>query len=372
MIRVLNIITSNLKPDGITTSWLTVCKELKIRNLNEQLEMDFPYSIGGSDNLVVKKFSDLGITTIEMPSRNKNPLKYTTSLIHLLKSKKYDILHVNGSSNLMALDLFAGYLAGVKVRIAHSRNTSCKNRALHKIMSIPFKVLTTGRLACGYDAGKWLFHEDAFEILHNGKDFSLFNFSEDERIKQRKKLGINDKVVIAHVGRFNQQKNHGYLIDIFYQVVQYIPNSILMLIGSGECLKSIKEKVHSLNLTDKVIFTGAVSDISDKLQAADLMVFPSLNEGLPNVVLEWQAMGLPSLISDTITKECAVTDLVEFDDIQKHSREWASHILNMLKVKRDRNVSSKLAKKSLKQSGFDIKDTAIQLYDFYKIKLKEV
>lgn len=354
---------------GITCAWLTFCKEF-YRKEYPSFRMDFADIGGSADNDIIEEYKNVKVHLLPIPSRTKSPLKYMKSLYSALKREKYDIIHVNGSSNLMTIELFTAWLAGVKVRVAHSRNTSCSHHFIHKCLSIPFSLFCNARLACGQDAGEWLFGKKPFVIIHNGKDYSKFRFSPEKRDAMRDQYGLKDKFVIGHVGKINEQKNHDYLIDIFSHTVAKIPNAVLLLIGSGPLEKAVKEKVKRLGLQDNVIFTGEIKNVDFMLQGADIMVFPSLFEGLPNVVLEWQALGLPCLISDTITKECSVCDLIEYEDIKQDPALWAEHISEIKTRDIDRKKASTEGISRLKDEGFDISDSSDLLIDTYRNFLK--
>ena len=370
-IKVLNIITGGLLSDGITTSWLTFCRELKSHSEYDFIQLDFASIQNSGDPNIERQFHKIGINTINLPSRLRNPIKYIWTLSKILKSGDYSIVHANGSSNLMVLELFAAWMAGVPLRIAHSRNTISNFKFLHNLFTYPFKWLCNCRLACGVDAGKWLFKNDKFEILHNGKNFDYLNFSVEERHKSRISLGLKDEIVIGHVGKFNEQKNHIFLIKVFSCFVKYCPNSKLLLIGDGPKKNEVISLINQYGLDSKVILTGAVTDVSFKLQSADIMVLPSLYEGLPNVVLEWQAMGLPSIISNSITRECAVTDLVHFMDLAENEDAWAKEILKIHSYNRDRLIDSISGKGELKKNGFDICDNVGQLIRIYRKALDD-
>jgi glycosyltransferase involved in cell wall biosynthesis len=365
-IKVLNVITGGLISDGITSSWLSFCEAINKDNLDDDVQIDFAFIEGVSENSIEEKFHSFGCNTPHLPSRMKNPLHYTKELIHLLKAGGYSIVHTNGSSSLLCFELYAGWRAAVKVRIAHSRNTNCSFKALHRFLKIPFSWLCNGRIACGQDAGRWLFGDRNFTILHNGKDFSKFCYSEHLRVETREKLLLKDKFVIGHVGKFNEQKNHRFLVDIFEEVKSEIPNSILYLIGDGPLLEDVKRYVDDKNLSTDVVFAGAINDVHKRLNAMDVMVFPSLFEGLPNVVLEWQAMGLPCIVSSSITRECAPSNLVRFLNLSQSANEWAKEVLAIYNSKYDRVVQSKEGTLALQKAGFDISKNAEQLMGLYK------
>ena len=131
-------------------------------------------------------------------------------------------------------------------------------------------------------------------------------------------------------------------------------------------LEDVKRRVAGKGLEKKVIFAGLVDDMPARLQAMDMMALPSLHEGLPNVVLEWQALGLPSLLADTVTKACAVSSLVEFECLEKSPQEWAFHLKEMYDQRRDREKDAERGIASLRREGFDIVDDARFLYEQYE------
>lgn len=360
--KVLNIITGGLKREGITTTQLVFMKNIDKSNI----EMNIA-AVRDNDPDIMEEFKKVGCKVIEFPDRNKKVVKYFYSLCLELRKGRYDIVHVHGSSSLLVIELLAAKLVGVPVRIAHSRNTRCNYMRLDKIFRVIFYGTYTDALACGEDAGKWLFGNRPFTIIHNGKDFSDFNFSNRLRKKERLMLGINNKIVIGHVGCFNEQKNHRFLIRVFEKIYEINSNTILYLMGDGPLYESIKDYVNELEIKDSVIFAGNVCDVSTRLQAMDIMILPSLYEGLPNVVLEWQAEGLPCLISDTITKECAPTELVEFMSLEADPEKWAEKALLMLENMGNRAENAEKAVRALRKAGFDIKNNAKDLVKLYEV-----
>ena len=148
-----------------------------------------------------------------------------------------------------------------------------------------------------------------------------------KKIRQKYNFDEND-IVIGHVGNFYDQKNHKYLLEVFYELTKVSKKYKLLLVGSGTLMESIKELTEKLNIKDKVIFLGQVSveEAAQIIQGMDIMVFPSKFEGFPNVLIEWQISGLPCVISDIITKKVSITDLVVFKSIDEEPVEWAKTI----------------------------------------------
>lgn len=314
---------------------------------------------------MIDEYKKAGCNVIVFPDRMNETVKYFFELTKYLKKSRYDIIHVHGSSALMSLELLAAKLAGVPVRIAHSRNTKANNVRADKLLRPIFNYLYTSGIACGKEAGKWLFGEKEFTVLHNGKDFSKFCYDSKIREKERKKYNLDGKTVIGHVGAFNYQKNQEYLVKVFMEYLRKNENAVLYLIGDGDEKSAVQARAKELNVESKIIFAGNVRDVPQRLQAMDIMAFPSRFEGLPNVVLEWQAEGLPCLISDKITKECAPSDLVKFASIEDDPKIWADKMEQMLEQFTDRKEQAKRGTQALKENGFDIVDATKQLENIY-------
>jgi len=255
-----------------------------------------------------------------------------------------------------------------RICVAHSHsdynNKGIKILQYKKLLTFPIRFIANYLFACSKSTGLWLYGQRSLEkkkffILKNAIDSEKFTFDSKIREQKREELNISDKFVLGHVGSFSIAKNHDFLIDVFKKVHNKNKQAVLLLIGDGFLRSSIEEKVKELGLSGSVIFTGIRSDISDLLQAVDLFVFPSLFEGLPVSVIEAQAAGLPCLISDTITEEVIVTNLVEslsIDEIDK----WSENILNYSIRDNGRNTS-----KDIKYNGYDIIESTEWLEKFY-------
>lgn len=360
--KVLIINSNGIRNDGITNSILTYFSNMDKTDM--QIDM---LKVGYIDKTMQDKFEGIGIDIVGKTNRS-NILAYLTETTLMIQKQKYDVVHVHGSSAILAIDLFAAFLGGCKVRIAHSRNTKCDHRIIDKILRPFFYALCTERFACGEDAGKWLFGNRPFKVIKNAKNLEKFTYDEETRIRVRGENAWENKTVYGHVGNFNYQKNHEFLIEIFAKIIEEDEQSVLVLMGTGkEYFEKAQSKVKELGLQNSVVFLGSINNVDEYLQAMDIMLFPSRFEGLPNVVLEWQIAGLPAIISDKITKECGITDLVKYVSIDNGISPWIkeisaakTHILNS-----DRHSLSIVAKLDLKKAGFDISESATLLKQYY-------
>lgn len=275
---------------------------------------------------------------------------------------EYKIVHVHQDC-LSSVILKAAARYNIPVRIAHS-HCSSQNRNLKYpvklwyMRSIP--KYATDLIACGKDAGDWMFGGAPYHIINNAVDTSLYTYSPVRREKVQQQLEVSDHLVVGHVGRFNQPKNHPFLIDIFAALLKKEPSSILLLVGGGEDMPKIQAKAQAMGIAEHVRFLGVRSDVADLMQAMDVFVFPSLYEGLPVTMVEAQTAGLPCFISDKVPTECIIAeDLVDVLPLSADSETWAEKILEKRDFPRTDRQSEIAA------HGFDINTEAVKLQEFY-------
>ena len=258
---------------------------------------------------------------------DNNVFKYKRDLADFFKSHpEYQIVwgHMEG---LAGIYLKAAKKAGVRTTIAHSHITSAE-RSLKGLVK---RFLRRGipkyadyRFACSTEAGRYLYGKRDFELIPNAIDTSRFLFNAEIREAVRAKHDWQDKFVVGHIGRFNEQKNHRYLIDIFAEYAKTHGDAVLCLCGDGELMPEIKERVAAKGLTDRVLFTGNIPNANEYYQAFDVFVMPSLYEGLPVSGVEAQTAGLPCLFADTITPEVGLlSDRISFLSIEQEPKAWA-------------------------------------------------
>lgn len=359
MFKLLILNTTGLYFEGITKS---IISYLEATDRSDMM-IDFALVSQQVHPEMLKIIKKMGCDIQVLPLRMKNPFRYFLALHRLIKKNRYDIIHAHGNSATLAIEMWAAKLAGCKVRIAHSRNTCTKYPKLDKLLRPFFYSSYTQGFACGIQAGKWLFGKKNFQVIPNGKDILNFAYNSNKRIEYRTQLGLTDKVVIGHAGNFNFQKNHEFLIKIFKALASEDQRYVLYLMGEGSLRPQIEKMVEEYELEEQVVFTGSISNMADMLQVMDIMVLPSRFEGLPNVVVEWQIACLPCVISDAITKECRLTELVSYMSLQEGPAAWAEKIRSLETVDREEIKDSVL--KQIRAAGFDIEDNATQLKKIY-------
>ena len=361
MVKILVLSTNGIMNDGIT-SWMKQTFSV----MNQKGFELFTTAFDDCDSEVVEEIKKIGFSVHFVPNRKREIKQYIKDIRLFLRQEQFDIIHVCCNSAIAVFELFEAKHAGIKMRIAHSRNTMCQHRIADKVLRPFFYHYATDFYACGYDAGKWLFGKHNFTIIPNGKDLEKYSFSDSMRKQKRIELGYSDNdVVIGHVGRFNDQKNHKKLIEIFNELHKQSDIYKLCLIGDGELVENAKRYVTDLNLDSYVFFLGRRTDVPELLNAMDCMVFPSLYEGFPNVVLEWQLNGLPVVMSDVITDECAITSLVQQVSLSSDASSWSNVIERKILSRHNRLVDSVQAQKDARLKGYDIRDNAAMLRDLY-------
>ena len=313
-----------------------------------------------------------GSKIYNIPTRRLNPLKHYLMWMILLKNHRseYKAIVLNGLSLAYVFPLFIAKIFGIPIRIIHSHNSGYESEPgiLRKVLVVFNKILlsfsATDYWACSKKAGEWMFGKNRkFTIIHNAIDSKRYKFNLEKRDNVKKVLNIENKFVVGNVGRFAYQKNHEFLINVFYELQKIEPESVLMLVGGSvntdEFLIKAKEQVKNLNIQNKVLFLGMRNDVPDLMQSMDCFILPSHFEGLPLVVIEAQCIGLKSYLSDVIADEVKITDIVDFISLKESPEYWAKQILL------NRNYIRKDMTDEIKKAGYDIKTEIKRIEQFY-------
>lgn len=298
-------------------------------------------------------------------SDDRNYIKYKKDLNEFFSlHPEYKVVHGHHSS-FGSFYLSAAERAGVPCRISHSHIASFSktlNGFLIFILSRKYGGHANYHFACSKAAGQYMYgKESKFSVINNGIDTVKFAFSTESRQIMRNELGIEDKIVIIHVGRFADQKNHSFLIDIFNELHKKRSDSVLLLAGIGPLQGKIRSKVDKLGLKEYVLFLNNRDDINNILNAADVFAFPSLYEGLPLTLVEAQASGLPVICSDKVTTETKLTERYYSLSLKMSPEKWACRILEMLNNTYNRSEAAVI----VKSKQYDSEDVTNQMQDFY-------
>lgn len=372
--RVLHV-TEKLQAAGIESFIMNT-----YRNINkEKLQFDFLVMRNQKEfyDDEIRKLGGIKYTINKMYIKSTflRVILESIELYKFLKKNDYKCIHIHSGTPLRVFYLVSAKLAKTKIRIYHSHSAEVlgphKNlnlkKMLFKIFSNMLPLYATDFFACSEAAAKWMYPKRILKdvkIIHNGINIEKFKFDPKIRKKYREDLNLTNNFVIGHIGRFNDQKNHTFLIDIFSDVYEKNNEAKLLLIGEGKLKEKIQEKVKSLGLEKSVIFLGIRDDVNKIMQAMDVFVLPSNYEGLPVVGIEAQASGLQCVLSVQITKEVDITNNVCFLPIIDKSI-WSDKIIQIEGYKRE-DTSKEIIK-----SKYDINSVSKEIEEFYISNLKQ-
>ena len=323
------MLVNDMNINGISMVIMNYCKNL------DKSKFDISVISGTPINDFYKsQCREFNIKLYELPARKQKKLKYFQALYRVLK-QKFDIVHVHGNSATISIELLIAKICGVKVRIAHSHNTTCDHIKIHKLLWPLFRQVYTHGLACGQQAGKWMFHNGKFYVLPNAFETANFIYDNEARQRIRNELKLDNKYVIGHIGRFNNQKNHPFLLRIFTEIAKKREDAYLLLVGNGPDFEEIQKLISEHPFKDRIIVYGECKDTGKLYSAFDVFALPSRHEGLVCVLLEAQINGLYSVASTAVPDEVKITENVEFIDLKEKPEKWAEHILNSHDIDRD-------------------------------------
>lgn len=319
------------------------------RNIDRnKYQLDFCVNIS-EKGFYDEEIKKLGGRIYVIPCKSEDLFGFKKGLVDIVKTNHYGYVFRITSNAMGFWDLKIAKKAGAKCCIARSSNSSdggsLKSIISHKLGTLLYRkyvdiALAPSDLAAIYTFGKRAYENGKVHILHNAVDLDIYKFDLGQRNAIRQEFAImDDVIVIGHIGRFSEQKNHLFLIEIFKQIHELNLKTVLFLVGDGPDKKKIENRIKELQIEDSVIFTGIRSDIPNLLSAMDVFVFPSLYEGMPNIVIEAQATGLPCVISDTITKEANITNLVEYLPLGNIDL-WAERVIAIVSRKRKSTIDA--------------------------------
>lgn len=315
------------------------------------------------------RFINMGFIIHNITPKSVNFVSNVCEMKNIFDKYKFDIVHSH-ITEWACVPLFLGLLSGIKVRINHShmaeKPQGLNNKIYYGVRLFFGKLFATDYFACGYDAAIYLFGKKTFDdgkvtILPNAFDLVMFNYNVENRVTIREQLEIPESTLcVGHIGRFEKQKNHDYLIQIFEELRRIVPDSCLLLVGKGQLETTIKEKVEKFGISEHVKFLGSRSDVAKLYQGMDIFVFPSLYEGLGIVTVEAQVSNLPVLAADAIPHEAKLIGSMQFMSLDIPASSWASKIIEMTCVKDRKYMGDFISEK-----GYDIETAASKLSEVY-------
>lgn len=353
-----------------------------------KVHFDFLFCKQNSMELVMDDpvFEGSRFYVLNATQKNSNEMDYLAlarKLSAVLKKGHYDVVHINTTAvGVTLFSMLVARLCGVKTVISHSHNTKVtvkkgarrRNRILQKAINgikeiCPWMIRTMSDalFACSEEAGITLFGRKGvtgrkFRVIRNAIDAGKYRVSPEIRRAVRAEQNVDETVpVFGHIGRLSPEKNHTFLIDVFSHIQQELPEAQLWIIGGGAEEENILRKIGEHGLEGSVKLLGQKNDIHRWLQAMDVFLFPSITEGLGMVAIEAQAAALPTYASDAVPQDTNITDRIRYLPLASGPECWAELILSerMWTEKRPDTYED------LVKSGFDMKESALRLQEFY-------
>lgn len=338
---------------------------------SDKAKYKYDYLVHGTDYCVfedeINKFYDDGEKHIFFIKKYKeDPLGCIRELkkFYVENGHKYDYVHFQSGSTAEILYVYPFCKEYDFKVISHSHNGNGYSPVINSIFRRIVNKITAKRLSCSAEATRWFFGDEylnSTQIIVNGVDTDRFTYNESARQKIRKHYGLSDELVVGHIGRFSEQKNHKFILGIFKAVLEKQSDAKLLLVGVGELQDSIKELSKSLRIDRSIIFAGKQMRTEDYYSAFDVFLMPSLYEGLPIVGVEAQCEGLECLFSDQIDKQILITDRAKMLGLNNAPEVWSDAIVSASVSDRTKYSDE------IKASGYSLTDTVKTLEKVYEV-----
>ena len=375
--RVVHVV-SNMHRGGAETMIMNLYRNID----RSKLQFDFICHYRKDDENGIDKRADyvdeiekLGGRVFKIPSLGtSNPMEYVLNIKKVLTSKgPFEAIHVH-TNKQAGFVLIGARLAGIKIRITHSHITewSYGNKLYSHILRSLIKINSTKYCACGIEAGINAFGYKSFNsnninILNNAIEVDKFIKIDSKDIEYlRKELNIpNENIVIGNIARFDEQKNHDFILNLANKIKKHTQEFTILLVGDGPRKGYIEEKVKDLNLGENIKLLGIRKDINNLMSLFDVFILPSLFEGLPLVSIEAQAAGTKCVVSNNVTKEIdmglgLVSQLpINDNDLDK----WESEIFD----KEENWVDKNEIERRITEKGYNVCQNINKLYELYEL-----
>lgn len=301
------------------------------------------------------------------PRNRHNYIQYRKFWKEFYAENSFDVLYYN-TCDIVSIDqLKFAKAAGVPVRIIHSHSTG-NQQSVDRHMNIFHRIseknsrrnlekYATHLFACSKSAGDWMYNGRTYEIIKNGIQLSKFQYSKESRAKLRHQYELDNGILVGVIGRLSPEKNPKFAVEVIKKVLERDENAQGVFLGDGELRESVKRWAMDSGIENRVRLVGAVDNVHEWMSAIDCLLMPSLFEGLPFVLVEAQAAGLPCVVSAAVSEEANITGLVQYVSLDQTPEHWADVILEMCE-KRDVNTSEIMT-----AAGYSIEMTARKVED---------
>lgn len=361
-IRILHIVGA-MYPGGMENFIMNLYRNI------DRTRFQFDFIVHQQkDNDYTEEIEQLGGRVYLLPRLTRKPFSNLHRIRRLVRENHYPMVIRHTANALVAPQLLAAKSAGA-VTVCHSHNETDPQLRLHRMGQKLMRRAADIRLACSEKAGHWMYGDQSFEVIHNAIDIPRFAYRESKAAKIREEFYLEGKHAYGNIANFIASKNHSYLLRIYREIIKLDPDAVCFCLGEGDLRPQIEEEIKELHLEERVILTGIRGDVPDFMSALDVLVFPSRFEGLPLTLIEAQAAGLPSLISDTITGDVIVTEgIVQQLSIELDPKEWAERAVLLARKQSDRTCPYE----SIAAAGYDIRQLVQWYQEFIQKNINRV
>lgn len=361
MTRILFVLSNaGDQPGGISKYVEMLCRNA----LNEQNGYSISFLADGQLNRdrldFYRNLSNGNVITVT--HKKKNRLKNYQELRHYFRENKnyFDFVYFNlgGLHYIPSFYLCSRYCNSKIIVHSHSAGNPNQRSILRKWLHLINRNHVTDRadiqFACSNSAGIYLFggFGSRFTVIPNAIDYEMFRFKEDKRKSVREMYSIdNNTYVLGSTGNFNPIKNHKFMLEVFCRVKKLLPDTVLLLVGSGPLEHEMRNYAEHLGIASSVIFTGHRNDVDYFLCAMDCYLFPSFREGLGISCIEAQCAGCKCLISEGVPREVRILDSttrIPLNDIEA----WVNEVVESSECSIDRET----AYETVNKAGFNAKN----------------
>lgn len=333
---------------------------------------EFYFLVDSSDVIYNKEYEKIiqahGGKIVPVQKETGGGLKRALCIYKLFLRYKFATVHFHFSYPSSLLYTVIARLAFVHniVVTSHSKGSVVSRSLmfvfLQKMAKCILPIFCNSRIAVSDEAGHWLFGMYSFVTIFNGIDFEKFQYRDDKRIRIREKLNICDNTfIIGHIGRFEEDKNHKFIVDFFNHFCHQNNNAALLLIGNGSLYDKVKEYCISLGLIEKIYFINYAPNPEDYLCAMDLFVFPSLNEGFGLVAIEAQACALPVISSTNVPQSTKISSNIEYIPLDRPLQEWYNRSLILV----SNNNRNSISLQNKIDSTYNIENVVSKIISYY-------
>lgn len=358
--RILQIANARMGTGGTETFLMNLYRNI------DRTKVQFDFIVfSDEEGVYEKEIKSLGGNIYKVPRKRDGILKNLNGIRNVVAEGNYKIVHRHTGSAIAVFDLLACKLGGAKHLIMHSQNTGDMKDKLHFVCRPFLKMLAEKCYACSKTAGEWMYGKRKYELVRSVIDETKYSYDPEKRNIMRKKMGWENKFVIGNIAVFRPEKNHLFIVEVFEKICQQCENVVLVLVGNGELLETVRDKVRNLGLSGKVVFAGQQTEISEYYNAMDVFFMPSLFEGFPLSLIEAQSCGLPCILSKGISEEVdIIPEIVTHISVTESIDPAVEEILRLYNS-RDRRCSRQDYSKAIIEAGYGAKKTAKMFEDVY-------